>query len=234
VRFRNRVLSSIREEDIVALRPHLREVLVARGQVLIPENTRVTQVYFPSTAILSSVIVLLDGRQCEVSTLGTEGFGGGLACLTGEVSTERLFAQIAGGLITVPADVLKTRALASPALLNLLLQRLQASQVEAGQGVACNALHEAPARLARWLLMTMDRIGATEFPLTQTYLAVMVGVQRTTISGVANRLKQKGLIGYSRGQVTILDPAGLETEACECYAVIRNRSDALGLVDRHD
>mgnify|MGYP003640562997 FL=1 len=224
----------MREDDVVALRPHLREIYVARGQVLIPENARVSHVYFPSTAVLSSVIVLQGRRQCEVSTLGTEGIGGGLACLTGEASTERLFAQIAGGVIALPAEALKTRALASPDLLNLLLQRLQASQVEAGQGVACNALHEAPARLARWLLMTMDRIGASEFPLTQTYLAVMVGVQRTTISGVANRLKQKGLIGYSRGQMTILDPAGLEAEACECYAVIRNRSDALGLVDRHD
>ncbi len=234
MRYRNRVLLSMKEDDVVALRPHLRELYVARGQVLIAENSRVTQVYFPRTAVLSSVIVLQDGRQCEVSTLGTEGIGGSLACLTGEASTERLFAQIAGGLIALPAEVLKARALASPALLNLLLQRLQASQVEAGQGVACNALHEAPARLARWLLMTMDRIGASEFPLTQTYLAVMVGVQRTTISGVANQLKQKGLINYSRGQVTILDPVGLEIEACECYAIIRSRSDALGLVDRHD
>lgn len=224
----------MKEADVVALRPHLREIYVSRGQILIPENTPVTHVYFPSSAVLSSVIVLQDGRQCEVSTLGTEGIGGGLACLTGEAATERLFAQIAGGLIALPADVMKARALASPPLLTLLLQRLQASQVEAGQGVACNALHEAPARLARWLLMTMDRIGASEFALTQTYLAVMVGVQRTTISGVANRLKQKGLISYSRGQMIILDPAGLETEACECYAVIRNRSDALGLVDRHD
>lgn len=224
----------MREEDVGALRPHLREVYVSRGQILIPENTQVAQVYFPSTAVLSSVIVLQDGRQCEVSTLGTEGIGGGLPCLTGETSNERLFVQIAGGLITLPTETLRAQALASPALLNLLLQRLQASQVEAGQGVACNALHEAPARLARWLLMTMDRIGAPEFPLTQTYLAVMVGVQRTTISGVANRLKQKGLISYSRGQMTILDPAGLETEACECYAIIRSRSDALGLVDHHD
>ncbi len=234
MRYRNRVLSSINEEDIFALRPHLREIYVSRGQVLIPENSRVDHVYFPSSAILSSVIVLQDGRQCEVSTLGTDGMGGGLACLTGEISTERLFAQIAGGLIALPAEALKERVHASPALLLLLLQRLQAGQVEAGQGVACNALHEAPARLARWLLMTMDRIGAAEFPLTQTYLAVMVGVQRTTISGVANRLKHLGLIGYSRGIVTILDRAGLEAEACECYAVIRDRSDALGLVDRDD
>jgi CRP-like cAMP-binding protein len=224
----------MKEEDVAALRPHLRELYVARGQILIAENAHVTHVYFPSSAVLSSVIVLRDGRQCEVSTLGTEGLGGGLACLTGEASTERLFAQIAGGVIGLPADALKARALASPALLNLLLQRLQASQAEAGQGVACNALHEAPARLARWLLMTMDRTGTSEFPLTQTYLAVMVGVQRTTISGVANRLKQKGLIAYSRGQMTILDPAGLEVEACECYAVIRNRSDALGLIDYCD
>lgn len=224
----------MREEDVVALRPHLREIYVSRGQVLIPENTRVSHVYFPSSAVLSSVIVLNDGRQCEVSTLGTEGIGGGLACLTGEFSTERLFAQIAGGLIAVPSEALKARALTSPALLLLLLQRLQASQVEAGQGVACNALHEAPARLARWLLMTMDRMGAVEFPLTQTYLAVMVGVQRTTISGVANRLKHLGLIDYSRGIVTILDPVGLESEACECFAIIRDRSDALGLVGRQD
>ena len=98
---------------------------------------------------------------------------------------------------------------------------------QAEQGVACNVLHDAPARLARWLLMTQDRTGNRVLPLTQEYMSVMTGVQRTTISAVANHLRSAGLIRFSRGNVEILDRAGLEAAACECYQAVRGEFDGL-------
>jgi CRP-like cAMP-binding protein len=127
----------------------------------------------------------------------------------------------------VPSVIVRARAAESPALMQLLLSHVQASAKQAEQSVACNVLHDAPARLARWLLMTEDRVGAPTLPLTQEYMAVMTGVQRTTISLVANALRAKGLIAFSRGNVEILDRPGLERAACECYATVRFHLDRL-------
>ncbi len=111
--------------------------------------------------------------------------------------------------------------------MTLLLRHAAAEVLQAEQSVACNALHEATARLARWLLMTSDRTGGAIFPLTQDYMAIMVGLQRSTVSLMASALKDEGLIGYTRGTVEIRDREGLETRACECYRVIRGAYEAL-------
>ena len=119
--------------------------------------------------------------------------------------------------------------------MTLLLRHAEAASYQAERGVACNVLHEAPARLSRWLLMTQDRIGSQALPLTQDYMAIMTGVQRTTISVVANQLKLEKLIRYSRGTVEVLDRKALERRSCECYAAIREKFNALpGASDGHE
>ena len=124
----------------------------------------------------------------------------------------------------------------SPALLRLTLLHARANALQAEQGVACNVAHSVHGRLARWLLMTQDRVGAATFPLTQDYMAVMTGVQRSTVSVMAGALKKSGAIDYSRGVMKILDRDALLRHACECYAVVGDQFEALrvnrGVVDR--
>ena len=147
-----------------------------------------------------------DGRAVEAATVGRESAAGLMEGITGKPATGRAFAQVGGGAIRLSSVIFCTRMLQSPALAQLTLLHVRANSVQAEQGVACNAAHDVPARLARWLLMTQDRVGSTSFPLTQDYMAVMTGVQRSTVSLAASALKRQGVIDYSRGQVTVLDP----------------------------
>jgi CRP-like cAMP-binding protein len=139
-----------------------------------------------------------------------------------------IFAQIGGAAISIPAAALRERAFHSPSFLRLILRFAQSNASQADQSVACNALHNVSARLARWLLMTDDRVGNDTVPLTQEYLAVMVGVQRTTVSAAAAELKAAKLIRYVRGRIEIIDRQGLEQRACECYDVIHSAFARLG------
>ena len=184
-------------------------------------------VFFPSNAVLSIVTVMVDGRGVESSTVGHESAAPLLWALSHGRSKARIFAQIGGAAIRMPASTLRAKAAASPALMALLMRHSASLNFQAEQGVACNILHDAPARLARWLLMTQDRTGNRSLPLTQEYMSVMTGVQRTTISAVANQLRAAGLIRFSRGNVEVLDRAGLEAFACECYKTIRGEFDEL-------
>ena len=213
--------------DIAALFPDMREVSLGRGDVLYAPGAVVEQVFFPSSAVLSSVTVMADDRSVEAATLGYESVAGLLPGLTGGISGPRVFAQIAGAGITLPGTRLRARAGESPALMTLLLRHAAAEALQAQQSVACNVLHEGPARLARWLLTTSDRTGGTTFALTQDYMAIMVGMQRSTVSLLASALKDEGLIDYTRGAVEICDRPRLEQRACECYRVIRGAYEAL-------
>ncbi|HEY0436420.1 MAG TPA: Crp/Fnr family transcriptional regulator [Phenylobacterium sp.] len=223
--FRNHLLSAFEDGDIQALLPSLAEVTLDRGQVLFEPGDPPENVFFPSNAIVSVVTVMEDGSAVETSTIGRESGTPLLNALAGEPSRTRVFAQIPGAAIRMPGRALRARAAASPALSALLMRHAASITFQAEQGVACNILHEASARLARWLLMTQDRTGSRSLPLTQEYMAVMTGVQRTTISAVANQLRAAGLIRYSRGNIDITDRKGLEAAACECYRAVRAAFD---------
>ena len=225
--FRNYLLSALPAADIAALLPSLVEISIERGQVLLEPGAAADMVFFPSTAVLSVVTIMRDGHAVESSTVGHESAAPILWALAGQPSKARIFAQIGGAAARMPAAVLRAAAAASPGLANLLIRHSASINFQAEQGVACNILHGAPQRLARWLLMTQDRIGNRTLPLTQEYMSVMTGVQRTTISAVANQLRNHGLIKFSRGNVEVTDRAGLEAYACECYRVIRTDFDAL-------
>ena len=225
--FRNYLLSAMDDGDMAALGPSLTEVALLAGQVLHPAGEMIDMVYFPSSAVVSVVTPTLDGRSVESATVGFESLAGLSAALSGEPSGSRVFTQVGGGAIRLPAARLRDRALESPSLMQLLLRHMDAGICQAQQSVACNALHDAGPRLARWLLMTQDRVAGPVIPLTQEYLAIMLGVQRTTVTLVASALKRAGLIKYRRGVITILDRDGLERESCECYAVSSQRFDKL-------
>jgi CRP-like cAMP-binding protein len=225
--FRNYLLSALNEADLAALSSSLMEISLGTGQVLYEYDRVVEHLYFPGTSVLSVVNVMKDGRSVETATIGFESVAGLLPALSGEPSRSMTFTQIAGSAIRLPAAKVRERLTASPALLKLLLRFTQANVAQAEQSVACNALHEVLQRLARWLLMSQDRTGNHMVPLTQDYLAVMVGAQRTTVSAAAAKLKAEGLIDYRRGRIEILDRPGLEAVACECYAAVQANFEQL-------
>jgi len=203
------------------------EISLERGEVLFEPGDPVERVFFPSNAVLSVLTVMLDGHAVESSTIGHESATPLLWTLASQPSRARIFTQIGGAATRLPASVLRARARESAELTTLLIRHSASITFQAEQGVACNILHDAPARLARWLLMTQDRTGNRSLPLTQEYMSVMTGVQRTTISLVANQLRAAGLIRFSRGNVEVLDRPGLQERACECYGAVRAAFDEL-------
>ena len=226
--FRNYLLSALAKTDLLALLPSLSEISLERGKVLLEPGDPIHHVIFPSTVVISVVTLMEDGAGVESATVGPESVVALLPALASQSSRSRMFVQIAGSAMRLPAAVLRQRAAESPPLMTLLLRHVAATNFQAEQSVACNALHDAPSRLARWLLMTQDRTGGQTLPLTQDYMAIMTGVQRTTISALANQLRNAGLIKFSRGNIEITDRAGLEAYACECYHLVRDEFDGLG------
>jgi len=229
--FRNFLLAALLPDDAAALTPRLKEVTLTNGQVLFEPDAPVDTLYFPSSACISIVAPLRDGKSVEIATVGRESAAGLLDVLTGMAAETRSFVQIAGAALSLPAAAFRARLQDSPALLRLALLHVRATARQAETSVACNAAHTANGRLARWLLMTQDRVGADLFPLTQDYMAVMTGVQRSTVSLVATALKNAGAIDYARGRVTVLNRNILIDHACECYAAAEEQFDTLRIND---
>ena len=200
---------------------------LSRGQPLYEPGDLVDTLYFPSSAGISVVSVMQDGRQIETTTVGRETIAGLLAAVTGRPTEARIFTQIAGSALTLPTSAYRRRLAESPALVDLTLLHARGLAQQAELGVACNLAHTADGRLARWILMTQDRVGSDVLPLTQDYLAIMTGVQRTTVSLMAAALKKDKVIDYSRGQLTILARAALISRSCECYAISERQFEEL-------
>ena len=225
---RNRLLAALPAEDLAALAPHLGPVSLAIGQVLAEPGEPLAHVYFPGTAIFSVINRMADGAAVEVGTVGNEGLVGLAALLEAEASESQTLAQIPGTAVRLPAAALVAAVEARPALRRLVHRYTQAYLTQVAQGAACNRLHGIEARCARWLLMTHDRVGGADaFPLTQEFLGVMLGVRRTGVTLAAGALQDAGLIRYRRGGIRVLDRAGLEAAACECYGVVRRQYDRL-------
>lgn len=225
----NLLLDAMSAQDRAALWPHLTEVEVAKGAILIKQGADVTQVHFPITADLSNSILFSDGRAAETTSIGRDGMSGLAAFLARAPIAWEVQVQTAGVVLLMPADRLRARVRESEGLLRLLLLETHDNQSQAAQTAACNSLHDIPQRLARWLLMISDRTGRQELVLTQQDLAAMLGAQRSTVNIVANQLRALGAIKYSRAHIQITDRARLEQAACECYRLQRRRSEGLAL-----
>ena len=162
-----------------------------------------------------------------MATVGNEGAVGAGALLDDNTATGRYLVQLPGSALAIEPAKLRIALEESPSLRALLAAYARAFVGQVMQSVACNAVHSAEERCARWLLMTHDRSGGDTFALTQEFLAQMLGVHRPTVTIVARTLQRAGLIRYSRGSITVLDRAGLEEAACECYHLIRRRYERL-------
>ena len=197
------------------------------GQVIAESNEPFRHVYFPETAVVS-IISRMAGGAVEVGTVGNEGMAGVAVFLGADASVNETVAQIPGTAGRIESARFVEGAATRPELRRLLNRYTEAYLTQVAQTAACNRLHGIEARCARWLLMTHDRVGEAErFPLTQEYLAIMLGVRRGGVSLAAGTLRDAGLIRYSRGAIRVVDRAGLETAACECYGIVRQHFDRL-------
>jgi CRP-like cAMP-binding protein len=223
----NHFIDSLPTATLERLRPSLETVELSRDQLLTETGQPVVYAYLPTSCIVSVVAVMHDGRSVESRTIGREGGFGLLHALGSRISQERVTCQVAGEALRLPADALDQAARNDPMLVKLIVQHAQATIVQATQNTACNSLHGAEQRLARWLLLTEDRLESEVLPLTQEHLAIMLGVQRTTVTAIASELQDRGLIRYSRGKITVLNREGLIRSACECYGAIGRFSEAM-------
>jgi CRP-like cAMP-binding protein len=227
----NRLLAALTGHapaDAAWLAARLESVPLEVGQVVVAAGEPFRHVYFPETAVFSVISRMADGGAVEVGTVGHEGMVGVTAFLEGHASVNETIAQIPGTASRLPAAQLVKGAGARPALRRLLNRYTEAYLTQVAQTAACNRLHAIEARCARWLLMTHDRVRQAEhFPLKQEFLALMLGVRRSGVTVAAGALRDAGLVRYSRGTVRVLDRAGLEAAACECYGIVRRHFDRL-------
>jgi len=228
--YKNRVLASLPAADIERLAPHLSPVTLKLNQTLQDPDQIVDAVYFLEEGICSHVVTMEAGKTVEVGITGRDGFVG-LPAVRGTGRTpNRSFMQIPGHDFRVKATDLREQCEASSELRLCLLRNIQALLVQTAQTAACNRVHELEERFARWLLMCQDRVQGDLIPITQEFLAVMLGTRRTTVNVAAGMLQKAGFITHSRGQVTIQNRKRLEMAACECYQIIHEEYVRLGFL----
>ena len=214
----NRLLSTFSPADRQLIEAAAVAVELERGEVLFDAGSDVPAAYFPAAGtVVALVIGVADGRTVEVATIGKEGAVGGIVSGGHAPAFARAVCQIPGTALKVDLKALEAVKLRSPHARELFARYADALLAQVMQSVACNAFHALDARCCRWLLTAQDRAGGDEIPLTQEYLAEMLGVQRTTVSVVARSLQDQGLIRYRRGTIHILDRRQVERRSCECY-----------------
>jgi DNA-binding transcriptional ArsR family regulator len=183
--------------------------------------------YFPLTCLLSLVTQMEDGSSAESGSIGREGMSGVPVLLDARQTPMPTFTQIPGDAIRVRSEVIKAAYERGGAVRDILNRYVHTVIVVGSHATACNALHKVEARMSKWLLMSSDGVGSCELRLTHEYLATMLGVRRASVTETAIKLKSAGLIDYERGFARILDRAGLEASACECYQRTRAEYERL-------
>jgi CRP-like cAMP-binding protein len=201
----NRLLDALPDTEFAQLLPQLTSVRLRHGQRLYEVGVTITHVYFPLTAVVSLMIELEDGRRIEMAGVGREGLAGLPVAMAAESDGHLAVTQIPGEALVLDASALRAALDALPGLRRIIARYSLVLLTQAGQSAACNSLHGLDERCARWLLEAHDRVLVDSFPLTQDYLANMLGVHRPSVTVAAGMLQQAGLITYHRGQVRILD-----------------------------
>jgi CRP-like cAMP-binding protein len=225
---RNAILTKLPQVEFDRLRERLEVVDTTLRQQLYEPRQVLTEVYFPLSAVFSLVALADDDRvQVEVATIGREGMLGLPLFLGAVTSPHAAYCQIPGSAARLSADDFRQTLIGDGALHRALNRYTQATMVQIAQNVICNSTHSTKQRACRWLLATHDRVGHDQFPLTQEFLAQILGVRRPTVSEIASRLQSQGLMRYTRGVITICDRPRLERTTCDCYWIIKAEHDHL-------
>ena len=221
----NVILRTLSKSDLALFESALSSLAFTNGQVLGEVGTPIDRVFFPSSGLISVVVPLRSGDVIEAGVVGrTDVFGASVA-LGGRLHVNTGVVQMPGSALVIKADILTNAAGKSETLRNQLFLHDQFILAQAQQSAACNARHDIPQRLATWLLRVRDRAQQEDLPLTQEFLAQMLGVQRASVSIAAGEMQKAGLIRYRRGHIQITDVPGLKQVACECYASLRAQYD---------
>ncbi len=224
---RNTVLGGLDEGTLATLLPDLTETPLPAGQVLHEPGRAVSDVYFPLAGVVSVLADLGDDQEVETATIGREGMVGISVHLGAAAPTERSLVQVPGRTLSMTAEALREHIADVDGPLTAMLRRsTQALFTQISRNAACNRVHTARQRAARWLLTTADRMDSPSFELTQHFLAQMLAVRRTSVSEVAQSLAEDGCLTYTRGRITITDRPRLQSHACSCYEAIRRATDA--------
>jgi CRP-like cAMP-binding protein len=217
----NRIVAALPREEYKRLLPYLEPVSLPFKKYLYQSQAVIEHVYFPNSGVVSMLSVMEDGGTVEIATVGNEGMIGIPVLLGANCAPAETLVQVPGDAMRMKADVFKSQVIPGSPTHNLLLRYTQALMSHLSQSVACNRLHSVEKRCCRWLLQTRDHVSSDEFPMTQEFLAHMLGVRRASVSEVAAILQKAGLIRYHRGKMKIIDQKGLESGSCECYRVIK-------------
>ncbi len=223
------ILLSISESDFILLRPHLEYVGLPNHLVLHEPGRKLEFAYFPNRGLISLVVVMKDGKTAEAGIVGNEGFTGTLAAVGLTRSPHQAVVQITGDGFRVEIGALQNTLESAPHLQWILSRYAAIRGIQVAQTAACNRLHDLGQRLARWLLMTQDRVDSGSLPITHDFLATMLGTDRPSVTFAAGVLQKKKMIEYTRSAVKIVNRKKLENSACECYGIIQQYDGELGL-----
>ena len=220
-RLANRVLASLPAKEYKRLQAELEPIELRFGQVLYEPGKAMRYVYFPIDCLVSLLTAVDKRRTLEVGMVGNEGMAGMPFILGMGVSGVRAIVQGAGTALRMASAPFRMEFDRNRSLQGALYRYTYALMAQVSQTAACNRFHEAEPRLSRWLLMTRDRVGSDEFPLTHEFLAHMLGVRREGVTEAASALKRRKLISYERGNIRILDVRGLKASSCSCYQIVK-------------
>jgi CRP-like cAMP-binding protein len=221
----NYILRSIPDEEFESLRPHLVEVSLQVGDVINYPYDPIPNVYFPNDAMVSVIASTPEGQLSEAGVVGREGMVGIGIVLGVDTTPHENAIQLPGTALQMSAGAIREKFESCPELRKRLLHFTHAHMMQLIQTALCNRLHLLEQRLARWILLAHDRSSSDVLPLTQEFLAIMLGVQRPTVSHAAQKFKTEGSIKYNRGIVTVLDRKAIEKACCDCYEVVKAEFD---------
>ena len=231
--YQNRLLAALPASELQRIQPYLEPVKLERRMVAYDPERPITHVYFVESGVISIVCIMTDGTAIETATIGNEGMIGTQVFHGVDVVSQQAFVQVPGHGHRMTTEAFRRVIGDCPTLQSLLHRCAVAIFTLATQHSGCNRAHTMEQRCARWLLTVHDRVSGDEFELTQDFLSQMLGVRRATVSEVASEFQHAGFISYTRGRITVLDRAGLERTACECYAIVRSAFARL-LEGRHE
>ncbi len=223
----NRLLGLLPPRDYQRLRPHLHRIPLEYKKSLYRANKPIEFVYFIETGVGSLVNTMKNGNAAEVGTIGNEGVVGLPIVFGDNRAPTSVYVQVPSAGLRMKAALFKKELTRSASMRAVMLHYAHAFFNQVAQSAACNQFHSIEQRCCRWMLMTRDRMQSDDFLLTQEFLAMMLGVQRTGVTAAAGALQRAGLICYKRGNVTIMNRRGLIRRSCECYAVSKREFDRL-------
>lgn len=223
----NRLLHALQLDDLHHLLPHLRLAAISRDEQMYISASALVYVYFPISGFFSLMTALENGKSTQISVIGNEGMVG-ISAFMGECVIPTSVVSLSDGyVLRLDKDIFKRAFEHSESLRRMLLRYLAARMADIGQTTVCTRYHSLEQQLCRWLLAGLDRLQSSEIVATHEAIATILGVRRETVTSVAGKLEQDGLIQYSRGHIRIVDPCALESRACECYEVIKKQYDEI-------